>query len=124
MGLPIFCWSTGTGNIIVYQNRRLPVDFRHRGLGFPTRRDLCLSGRKRLAKGVSIGRKIPKPDQRGSSTAGVNFKDVRLTKEYVAAPPGEAVVVMFTMETRHRQSAAIVFSRIPLLKNYKKILKV
>jgi acyl-CoA dehydrogenase len=39
--------------------------------------------------GVSIGRRITKLGQRGSNTVGLNFKDVRIPKENILAPPGE-----------------------------------
>lgn len=43
--------------------------------------------------GVTIGRRIPKLGQRGSNTVGINFKDVRVPKENVLAPPGEGFVL-------------------------------
>ncbi len=39
-------------------------------------------------EGVSKGRHIPKLGQRASNTAGINFKNVRVPKENVLAPPG------------------------------------
>ena len=44
-------------------------------------------------EGVSIGRKIPKLGQRGSNTVGLNFKDVRVPKDNILAPPGEGFVL-------------------------------
>jgi acyl-CoA dehydrogenase len=44
-------------------------------------------------EGVSIGRTIPKLGQRCSNTAGIHFKDVRVPKENVIAPPGEGFVL-------------------------------
>ncbi len=44
-------------------------------------------------EGVTIGRKIPKMGQRGSNTTGINFKDVRVPKENIMAPPGEGFVL-------------------------------
>ena len=55
--------------------------------------------------GVSIGRKIPKLGQRGSNTVGINFKDVRVPKENVMAPPGEGFVL--AMQTFSRTRPAI-----------------
>jgi acyl-CoA dehydrogenase len=55
--------------------------------------------------GVSIGRKIPKLGQRGSNTVGINFKDVRVPKENVLAPPGEGFVL--AMQTFSRTRPAI-----------------
>ena len=55
--------------------------------------------------GVSIGRKIPKLGQRASNTVGINFKDVRVPKENVMAPPGEGFVL--AMQTFSRTRPAI-----------------
>ncbi len=55
--------------------------------------------------GVSIGRKIPKLGQRGSNTVGINFKDVRVPKENIMAPPGEGFVL--AMQTFSRTRPAI-----------------
>jgi acyl-CoA dehydrogenase len=55
--------------------------------------------------GVSIGHKIPKLGQRGSNTVGINFKDVRVPKENVMAPPGEGF--MLAMQTFSRTRPAI-----------------
>jgi len=55
--------------------------------------------------GVSIGRKIPKLGQRGSNTVGINFKNVRVPKENVMAPPGEGFVL--AMQTFSRTRPAI-----------------
>jgi acyl-CoA dehydrogenase len=56
-------------------------------------------------KGVSIGRRIPKLGQRGSNTVGIQFKDVRIPKENVLAPPGEGFVL--AMKTFARTRPAI-----------------
>ena len=56
-------------------------------------------------EGVSIGRKIPKMGQRGSNTTGINFKDVRVPKENILAPPGEGF--MLAMQTFSRTRPAI-----------------
>jgi acyl-CoA dehydrogenase len=56
-------------------------------------------------KGVTVGRKIPKLGQRGSNTVGLNFKDVRVPKENVMAPPGEGFVL--AMQTFARTRPAI-----------------
>jgi acyl-CoA dehydrogenase len=55
--------------------------------------------------GVSIGRKIPKLGQRGSNTVGLNFKNVRVPKENILAPPGEGFVL--AMQTFARTRPAI-----------------
>jgi acyl-CoA dehydrogenase len=55
--------------------------------------------------GVSIGRRIPKLGQRGSNTVGIQFKDVRIPKENVLAPPGEGFVL--AMKTFARTRPAI-----------------
>jgi len=55
--------------------------------------------------GVSIGRKIPKMGQRGSNTTGINFKDVRVPKVNILAPPGEGF--MLAMQTFARTRPAI-----------------
>jgi acyl-CoA dehydrogenase len=56
-------------------------------------------------QGVSIGRRIPKLGQRGSNTVGVHFKNVRVPRENVLAPPGEGFVV--AMQTFSRTRPAI-----------------
>ena len=72
-------------------------DSQHEGIGaFLVERDW---------PGVSIGRKIPKLGQRGSNTVGINFKDVRVPKENVMAPPGEGFVL--AMQTFSRTRPAI-----------------
>lgn len=43
--------------------------------------------------GVSIGRRIPKMGQRGSNTVGVHFKDVRVPRQNLLAPPGEGFIL-------------------------------
>jgi acyl-CoA dehydrogenase len=55
--------------------------------------------------GVRAGRRIPKLGQRGSNTVGINFKDVRVPKENVLAPPGEGFVL--AMKTFARTRPAI-----------------
>ena len=56
-------------------------------------------------EGVSIGRRIPKLGQRASNTVGINFKNVRVPKENVMAPPGEGF--MLAMQTFSRTRPAI-----------------
>ena len=56
-------------------------------------------------QGVSIGRRIPKLGQRGSNTVGIHFKDVRIPKENVLAPPGEGFAL--AMKTFARTRPAI-----------------
>ncbi len=53
-------------------------------------------------KGVSVGRHIPKLGQRCSNTAGINFKDVRVPKANVVAPPGEGFVLAMQTFSRTR----------------------
>lgn len=53
-------------------------------------------------KGVSIGRKIPKLGQRGSNTVGIHFKDVRVPKQNILAPPGEGFVLAMRTFARTR----------------------
>jgi len=55
-------------------------------------------------EGVSIGRKIPKLGQRGSNTVGLNFKDVRVPKDNILAPPGEGFVLAMQTFARTRPS--------------------
>jgi acyl-CoA dehydrogenase len=56
-------------------------------------------------KGISIGQRIPKLGQRGSNTVGIRFKDVRVPKENLLAPPGEGFVL--AMKTFARTRPAI-----------------
>jgi len=56
-------------------------------------------------EGVTVGRRIPKLGQRGSNTVGLNFKDVRVPKENVMAPPGDGFVL--AMQTFARTRPAI-----------------
>lgn len=44
-------------------------------------------------EGVAVGNRIPKLGQRCSNTAGIHFKDVRVPKENMLAPPGEGFVL-------------------------------
>lgn len=53
-------------------------------------------------KGVSIGRTIPKMGQRCSNTVGINFKDVRVPKENILAPPGKGFVLAMNTFSRTR----------------------
>lgn len=55
--------------------------------------------------GVSIGRRIPKLGQRGSNTVGIHFKNVRIPRENVLAPPGEGFAL--AMKTFARTRPAI-----------------
>ncbi len=56
-------------------------------------------------EGVSVGRRIPKLGQRGSNTVGIHFKDVRVPRENILAPPGEGFVL--AMKTFARTRPAI-----------------
>ena len=53
-------------------------------------------------EGVSVGRHIPKMGQRCSNTTGLNFKNVRVPKENVIAPPGEGFVLAMKTFARTR----------------------
>jgi len=72
-------------------------DSRHEGI--------CAFLVERDWEGVSIGRRIPKLGQRGSNTVGLNFKNVRVPKENVLAPPGEGFIL--AMQTFARTRPAI-----------------
>ena len=52
--------------------------------------------------GITIGRAIPKMGQRCSNTVGINFKDVRVPKENILAPPGEGFVLAMKTFARTR----------------------
>ena len=53
-------------------------------------------------EGVTVGRSIPKMGQRCSNTVGINFKNVRVPKENVLAPPGEGFVLAMHTFSRTR----------------------
>lgn len=53
-------------------------------------------------EGVSIGRTIPKMGQRCSNTVGINFKNVRVPKENILAPPGQGFVLAMQTFARTR----------------------
>ena len=53
-------------------------------------------------EGVSIGRPIPKTGQRCSNTVGVNFRNVRVPKENVLAPPGKGFMLAMKTFSRTR----------------------
>jgi acyl-CoA dehydrogenase len=55
-------------------------------------------------EGVSIGRRITKLGQRGSNTVGLNFKDVRVPKDNILAPPGEGFELAMRTFARTRPS--------------------
>lgn len=52
--------------------------------------------------GVSVGRVIPKMGQRCSNTVGINFKNVRVPKENILAPPGKGFVLAMKTFARTR----------------------
>jgi acyl-CoA dehydrogenase len=66
---------------------------------------ICAFIVEREWEGVSSGRKIPKLGQRASNTAALHFRDVRVPKENVLAPPGEGFVL--AMKTFGRTRPAI-----------------
>ena len=53
-------------------------------------------------EGVSVGEKIPKLGQRCSNTTGLNFKNVRVPKENVLAPPGKGFILAMKTFSRTR----------------------
>jgi len=53
-------------------------------------------------EGVSVGNPIPKLGQRCSNTTGLNFKNVRVPKENIIAPPGEGFVLAMKTFSRTR----------------------
>ncbi len=53
-------------------------------------------------EGVTIGRKIPKMGQRCSNTVGINFKNVRVPRENILAPPGKGFVLAMQTFARTR----------------------
>jgi acyl-CoA dehydrogenase len=53
-------------------------------------------------EGVTIGRTIPKMGQRCSNTVGINFKDVRVPKDNLLAPPGKGFVLAMQTFARTR----------------------
>ena len=55
--------------------------------------------------GISISRPIPKLGQRCSNTAGINFKNVLISRDSVLAPPGEGFIL--AMKTFARTRPAI-----------------
>lgn len=52
--------------------------------------------------GVTIGRTIPKMGQRCSNTVGINFKNVRVPKENILAPPGKGFILAMKTFARTR----------------------
>ena len=52
--------------------------------------------------GVTVGRTIPKMGQRCSNTVGINFKDVRVPKANMLAPPGKGFVLAMKTFARTR----------------------
>lgn len=53
-------------------------------------------------EGVSIGKTIPKLGQRCSNTVGLNFKNVRVPKENMLAPPGKGFILAMKTFSRTR----------------------
>jgi acyl-CoA dehydrogenase len=53
-------------------------------------------------EGVTLGRTIPKMGQRTSNTVGINFKNVRVPKENILAPPGKGFVLAMRTFARTR----------------------
>jgi acyl-CoA dehydrogenase len=91
-------WITN-GGIADYMTVFATVDpeSKHKGI--------CAFVVEREWEGVSSGQRIPKLGQRSSNTAALNFKDVRVPKENVLAPPGEGFVL--AMKTFGRTRPAI-----------------
>lgn len=69
-------------------------ELRHKGI--------CAFVVERKWEGVSVSPKIPKLGQRCSNTAGINFKNVRVPKENMLAPPGEGFVLAMKTFARTR----------------------
>jgi acyl-CoA dehydrogenase len=91
-------WVTN-GGIADYLSIFATTDFeaKHNGI--------CAFVVEKNWEGVSVGRRIPKLGQRGSNTVGIHFKDVRVPKENILAPPGEGFVL--AMKTFGRTRPAI-----------------
>jgi acyl-CoA dehydrogenase len=90
-------WITN-GGIADYMSIFATVDpdSRHEGI--------CAFLLEKDWEGVSIGRRIPKLGQRGSNTVGLNFKDVRVPKDNILAPPGEGFELAMRTFARTRPS--------------------
>ncbi|MEE8399628.1 MAG: acyl-CoA dehydrogenase family protein [Desulfobacterales bacterium] len=88
-------WITN-GGIADYMTVFATVDpeSQHRGI--------CAFLVERDWEGVSVGRHIPKMGQRCSNTTGLNFKNVRVPKANVIAPPGEGFVMAMKTFSRTR----------------------
>jgi acyl-CoA dehydrogenase len=54
---------------------------------------ICAFLVERQWEGVTVGKRIPKMGQRGSNTVGINFRDVRVPRANLLAPPGEGFVL-------------------------------
>lgn len=88
-------WITN-GGIADYMTVFATVDpkSKHKGI--------CAFLVEREWEGVSVGKHIPKLGQRCSNTAGLNFKNVRVPKENVIAPPGEGFLLAMKTFARTR----------------------
>jgi acyl-CoA dehydrogenase len=88
-------WITN-GGIADYMTIFATVDpeSQHKGIcAFLVERDM---------EGVRVGRPIPKLGQRTSNTVGLNFKNVRVSKENVIAEPGKGFVLAMRTFSRTR----------------------
>lgn len=63
---------------------------------------ICAFVVERGWKGVSTGDPVPKMGQRCSNTAALSFKDVRVPKENVLAPPGKGFILAMKTFSRTR----------------------
>jgi acyl-CoA dehydrogenase len=63
---------------------------------------ICAFLVERQWEGVTIGRRIPKMGQRASDTVGIHFKNVKVPKENVLAPPGKGFVLAMKTFARTR----------------------
>ncbi|UCC99776.1 MAG: acyl-CoA dehydrogenase family protein, partial [Phycisphaerales bacterium] len=63
---------------------------------------ICAFVVERNWEGVSSGKSIPKLGQRCSNTAALNFKNVKVPKENMLAPPGEGFVLAMRTFARTR----------------------
>ncbi len=90
-------WITN-GGISDYMSVFATVDpsARHKGI--------CAFLVERDWEGVSVSPGIPKLGQRGSNTAGIHFKNVRVPKQNMLAPPGKGFVLAMQTFSHTRPS--------------------
>jgi len=88
-------WVTN-GGIADYYSIFATVDSsqKHKGI--------CAFFVKRDWEGVRVGKHIPKLGQRNSNTSAVHFKNVRVPKDHMLAPPGKGFVLAMKTFSRTR----------------------